>query len=140
LFSFEHYKKQEEHKMQIFLVKDMMSKVQLFIHQWYIAIIAIFIIVFASVNIELFYFCWVLPALLIQLSQSNFNYFGHMYGYINHNINDDSKNNVFLFPIILGEAWHNNHHGDPKNISTTVRKYEIDPLCWFIKRIKSRVK
>lgn len=136
LFGFGHYKKQEEHKMQVFLVKDMMSKTQLFIHKWYILIIAAFTIFLASISIELLYFGWVLPALLIQLSQSNFNYFGHTYGYINYTTTDDSKNNVFLFPIILGEAWHNNHHGDPKNATTTLRRFEIDPVYWFIKLIK----
>lgn len=136
LFGFSHYKKQEEHKMQVFLVKDMMSKTQLFIHKWYILIISAFTIFLGSISIELLYFGWVLPALLIQLSQSNFNYFGHTYGYINHTTPDDSKNNMFLFPIILGEAWHNNHHGDPKNATTTVRRFEIDPVYWFIKLIK----
>ena len=136
LFSFEHYKKQEEHIMKVFLIKDLMSKTQLFIHKWYILIIAAFILFLASISIELLYFIWVLPALLIQLSQSNFNYFGHIYGYRNHKTPDNSKNNVFLFPVILGEAWHNNHHNDPKNASTTVRSFEIDPLFWFISIIK----
>ena len=90
----------------------------------------------AIINIEILYFGWILPALFIQFSQSNFNYFGHTYGYINYKTDEDSKNNIFLFPIILGEAWHNNHHGDPKNMSTTVRRFELDPLSWFITLIK----
>ena len=91
--------------------------------------------IFSSINLELFYFVWILPSFLIQLSQSNFNYFGHLYGYTNLATDDNSKNNVFLFPLILGEAWHNNHHADPKNYSTTVRPFEIDPLTWIIKLI-----
>lgn len=136
LFGFGQYKKQEERTMKVFLVKDMMSKTQLFIHKWYILIIAVFALLIASINLELLYFGWILPALFIQLSQSNFNYFGHTYGYTNYKIDDDSKNNLFLFPIILGEAWHNNHHGDRKNMTTTVRRFEIDPLSWFINLIK----
>jgi stearoyl-CoA desaturase (delta-9 desaturase) len=136
LFGFQHYKKQEEHKMQLFLIKDMMSKTQLFIHNWYILVIATFVLLLAIINIEILYFGWILPALFIQFSQSNFNYFGHTYGYINYKTDEDSKNNIFLFPIILGEAWHNNHHGDPKNMSTTVRRFELDPLSWFITLIK----
>jgi stearoyl-CoA desaturase (delta-9 desaturase) len=136
LFGFDHYKKQEEHKMQVFLVKDMMSKTQLFIHKWYIVIIAAFILFLASISIELLYFAWILPAFLVQLSQVNFNYFGHTYGYRNHKTADNSKNNVFLFPIILGEAWHNNHHNDPKNASTTIKSFEIDPVYWLISLLK----
>jgi stearoyl-CoA desaturase (delta-9 desaturase) len=136
LFGFDHYKKQEEHKMQIFLIKDMMTTEHLFTHKWYIAIISIFCTLLASISIELLYFGWILPALLIQFSQSNFNYFGHTYGYTNYETRDHSKNNLFLFPIILGEAWHNNHHGDPVNPSTTVKRHEIDPVYWLIRLLK----
>ena len=136
LFGFDHYKKQEEQKMQVFLVKDMMTKEQLFIHKWYMIILLSFVMVLAIINLEVLYFVWVLPAFLIHLSQVNFNYFGHIYGYRNFNTSDDSRNNPFLFPFILGEAWHNNHHNDAKNYSTTVRSYEYDPLTKFIAIIK----
>jgi len=136
LFGFEHYKKQEEHKMQIFIVKDLMTETQLFIHKWYIAIIAVFMLLLAVINIELLYFGWVLPAVLIQLSQGTFNYFGHMKGYRNFETSDDSKNNKWLFPLILGEAWHNNHHANPKDYSTTVKANEYDPLVKIIDSIK----
>lgn len=135
IFGFGHYKTQEEEPMQIFIVKDLMSKEQVFIHKWYIVIILSFICMIALVNAELLYFAWILPAFLVHLSQTNFNYFGHMNGYRNFQIKDDSRNNIYLFPIILGEAWHNNHHADPKNYSTTVRLFEIDPLAWIIKLV-----
>ena len=136
IFGFGHYTTQEEEPMQIFIVKDMMTKEHLFIHKWYMAIILTFVIVFAYINIQLLYFVWILPVFLVQLSQNNFNYFGHTSGYRNFETKDNSRNNKWLFPFILGEAWHNNHHSDPKNMSTTVRKFEIDPLGWFINLIK----
>jgi stearoyl-CoA desaturase (delta-9 desaturase) len=136
LFGFEHYKKQEEHKMQVFLVKDMMSKTQLFIHKWYIVIIAAFILLIACISIELLYFGWILPAFLVQLSQVNFNYFGHTYGYKNFETKDDSRNNKWLFPFILGEAWHNNHHANPKEFFTQIKSTEHDPLMKLISLVK----
>jgi len=136
LFGFSHYKKQEEEKMQLFLIKDLMTKEQLFIHKWYMLIILAFVISFAVINFQLFYFVWVVPAFLIQLSQYNFNYFGHTYGYRNFDTKDDSRNNMWLFPIILGEAWHNNHHANPKDCSTKVKSTEYDPLMKFISIIK----
>jgi len=136
LFGFSHYKKQEEEKMQLFLIKDLMTKEQLFIHKWYMLIILAFVISFAVINFQLFYFVWVVPAFLIQLSQYNFNYFGHTYGYRNFDTKDDSRNNMWLFPIILGEAWHNNHHANPKDCSTQVKSTEYDPLMKFISIIK----
>jgi stearoyl-CoA desaturase (delta-9 desaturase) len=135
LFGFSHYKKQEE-KMQLFLIKDMMTKEHLFIHKWYMLIILSFIAICALVDIELFYFIWIVPSFLIQISQYNFNYFGHMHGYRNFETKDDSRNNKWLFPILLGEAWHNNHHYDAKNYSMKKNKYEYDPMSNFIQLIK----
>jgi stearoyl-CoA desaturase (delta-9 desaturase) len=136
LFGFGHFKKQEEEKMQIFIVKDLMTAEQLFIHKWYIAIILTFVFVLALINLELLYFAWILPTFLVHLSQNNFNYFGHTSGYRNFVTRDDSKNNKWLFPILLGEAWHNNHHYDAKNYSTKKNKYELDPLAYVISAIK----
>lgn len=136
IFGFGHYKTQEEEPMQIFIVKDLMSKEQLFIHKWYIAIILSFVCMIALVNVELLYFVWVLPAFLVHLSQTNFNYFGHMNGYRNFQIKDDSRNNIYLFPIILGEAWHNNHHNNPTSVTTKIKPYEYDPVALFIYIIK----
>lgn len=136
IFGFEHYRKQEEEKMQIFIVKDLMTTEQLFIHKWYIAIIASFVIIMSLLNVELLYFGWVLPAFFVHLSQVNFNYFGHMYGYRNYETKDDSRNNVFMFPFILGEAWHNNHHANPKEYSTKIKDKEYDPITKLIDLIK----
>lgn len=135
IFGFGHYKKQEE-QMQIFIVKDLMTKEQLFIHKWYMAIILTFIVVLAGISIQGLYFAWILPAFLVHISQNNFNYFGHMNGYRNFETKDDSRNNIYLFPFILGEAWHNNHHANPKG-TTKVNKYEFDPVDSLINIIKS---
>lgn len=135
LFGFGHFKSQEE-KMQIFMVKDMMTKQHLFIHKWYIGIVLTFAIVLGLIGYQLLYFMWLLPVFLVGISQSNFNYFGHMSGYRNYVTKDDSRNSPLLFPLLLGEAWHNNHHGDPKNYSTSVKRYEIDPLKWFIDMVR----
>jgi len=136
IFGFGHYKKQEEEQMQIFIVKDLMTKEQLFIHKWYMCILLSFVIALGLVSIELLYFGWILPVFLVHLSQNNFNYFGHMNGYRNFETKDDSRNNKWLFPFILGEAWHNNHHANPKDCSTQVKPTEYDPLMKFISIIK----
>jgi stearoyl-CoA desaturase (delta-9 desaturase) len=122
--------------MQIFIVKDLMDKEQLFIHKWYIAILLSFVLVLGLINIELLYFAWILPVFLVHLSQNNFNYFGHTHGYRNFETKDDSRNNIFLFPFILGEAWHNNHHANPKECSTQIKSSEYDPLMKVISIIK----
>lgn len=136
IFGFGHYTRQEEESMQIFIVKDMMTKEHLFIHKWYMAIILTFVIVFAYVNIQLLYFAWILPVFLVQLSQNNFNYFGHTSGYRNFETKDNSRNNKWLFPFILGEAWHNNHHANPKKCSTQLLSTEFDPVMYIVSMVK----
>ena len=135
LFGFGHYTIMESEKMKVFLVKDLMTKEQLFIHKYYMLLLLGFVSVVGFISIELLYFIWILPAFLVHISQNNFNYFGHTYGYRNFATKDDSRNNPLLFPFILGEAWHNNHHANAKNSTTKVKKYEYDPMNLLIKLV-----
>ena len=135
LFGFSHYKKLEEENMKLFLVKDLMTTDQLFYHKYYFGLIVTFVIILGSINLSLLYFMWILPCLLVHISQNTFNYFGHIYGYRNHHTRDFSTNNVLLFPLILGECWHNNHHANPKNYTTKEKSNELDPLGPFIKLV-----
>lgn len=132
MFGFGHMKKQEG-EMKVFLVKELMTPEQLFIHKWYMLLLIPILAIFALVDLQLFYWAWIVPAMLIQFSTSNFNFFGHTYGYRNYETKDQSRNNILLWPIILGEAWHNNHHGDAKNYTTRHKFWEIDPVAWIIK-------
>lgn len=135
LFGFGHMKKQEG-EMKIFLVKELMTPVQLFVHKWYMLMLLPIVIIFAIIDLQLLYWAWIVPATLIQLSTNNFNYFGHTHGYRNFQTKDQSRNNPWLWPIILGEAWHNNHHANAKDSSTRYRFWELDPLDWLIKLVK----
>lgn len=135
LFGFGHYKAMESEKMKIFLVKDLMTKEQLIIHKYYMLLLLAFVCVIGLISPELLYFVWVLPAGLVHLSQNNFNYFGHMHGYRNFATRDDSRNNMWLFPLILGEAWHNNHHAKPNSSLNKISPYEYDPIHLLIRLV-----
>jgi len=135
IFGFDHYQGMEQQKMKIFLVKDLMTKQHLFIHKYYFLLICGFMFLLAVFDIEMLYFFYILPITLVHLSQNYFNYFGHSYGYRNFETRDNSRNNIWLFPFILGEAWHNNHHHRPSTSTTKVKSYEIDPINWLIKYV-----
>lgn len=135
-FDFKHMRNIENQEMQIFLVKDLITPAHLFIHKYYCLIIGFVIILFALINFELFYFLWVIPVILTHFTISVFNYFGHINGYRNFDTTDNSKNNAWLFPILLGECWHNNHHADPKKETTKIKSFEIDPLGFILHFIK----
>ncbi len=54
-------------------------------------------------------------------------------GYRRNETNDRSTNNPLLFPFILGEAWHNNHHGSQNSANNSQVFWEIDPHYWMLK-------
>jgi stearoyl-CoA desaturase (delta-9 desaturase) len=137
MFGFGHMKKQEG-EMKIFLVKELMTPEQLFIHKWYMLLLIPVLIIFALIDLQLFYWTWIVPAMLIQFSTSNFNYFGHTHGYRNYETKDQSRNNILLWPIILGEAWHNNHHRFPKNSYFGGKWWQLDISGLIIKVIRSK--
>jgi stearoyl-CoA desaturase (delta-9 desaturase) len=122
--------------MKVFLVKELMTKEQLFINKWYFAIILTWLVILGTVNISLIYFAWILPVMLVQLSQNCFNYFAHMHGHRNFETKDTSSNNIWLWPFILGDAWHNNHHANAAKYDTKVLWWEFDPVSVVISLIK----
>jgi len=135
LFGFKHI---ENHsgQLKVFLIKDLMTKEQLFINKWYFAIIFSWLLLLSSVDISLVYFSWVLPVMLVQISQNSFNYFCHKHGYRNFETRDVSTNNMYMWPFILGDAWHNNHHHNAKECKTKIKWWEFDPQIHLIKAIK----
>lgn len=56
------------------------------------------------------------------------NWFAHIYGYVNFKQKDTSKNLLPVDVLMMGEAYHNNHHkhGNRANFGG-VRWHEIDP-------------
>jgi fatty-acid desaturase len=124
--------------MKVFLVKELMTKEHLFINKWYFAIIFTWLVFLSFINIDLIYFTWVLPVMLVQLSQNCFNYFAHMHGHRNFETRDTSTNNIWLWPFILGDAWHNNHHKNPGNFTTKIKWWEVDSLGNFIIFIRKK--
>ena len=56
------------------------------------------------------------------------NWFAHIYGYINFKMKDTSKNFLPFDFLMMGEAYHNNHHKRSGNPNFGgVRWHEIDP-------------
>ena len=135
LFGFSHYKNIEEEKFKLFLIKDLMTKYHLFVHKYYFLLILTIVLFLAIIDINVLYFGYAVPCVLTHISQNVFNYYGHTQGYRNFNTKDNSTNNSFMFPLILGKCWHNNHHHQPKYYSTKVKNVEIDPLGNFIRVI-----
>lgn len=133
-FSFRQIEERQKGKFETFMVRDLINKEQLFIHEWYLAIVLGFVALLGFISLEALWSCWIVPVFLVNISQSIFNYFGHTTGYRNFETNDHSTNNVWLFPVLLGEAWHNNHHKYP-GYHKKVKWWEFDPINIVIRGV-----
>jgi stearoyl-CoA desaturase (Delta-9 desaturase) len=56
----------------------------------------------------------------------------HFTGRRRFDTDDHSRNLVWLAPLSLGEAWHNNHHAFPTSAFHGLRRRDIDPGGWLI--------
>jgi stearoyl-CoA desaturase (delta-9 desaturase) len=109
-----------------------------FFHKYYVEILFLSHIVLACISFNLWLYAILLPCFITSLTFSINTSFNHylQFGYRNYETADDSVNSVWLWFLILGEAWHNNHHGDAKNPTTGKKWWELDPTYWLIKLIR----
>ena len=56
------------------------------------------------------------------------NWFAHKYGYKNYILKNTSENLFSIDVLMLGEAYHNNHHKFPSAINFGKRWHEVDPM------------
>ncbi len=126
-------------------IKDLLrDKNQVWLHQNYFKFLLLWICFFSTVSIA--FQSWI-PILFFWAGSCviTFNIAGfvdgvcHKYGYASYDVKDKSKNNLWLNPLLLGSGLHNNHHGEPGNwnFGGRGRWYEIDPMSWFIRLIKT---
>ena len=66
------------------------------------------------------------------------NWYAHIYGYVNFKVKDTSKNLLPFDFLMMGEAYHNNHHKHGGRANFGVRWHEFDPT-YFIMRILNKV-
>lgn len=126
----------ESKKINYFIVKELLTPAHINIDKYYMLLIAAFLVLLGIIDVNLIFYVWAIPAFIVSVSQVSFNYFAHMTGYRNFETKDKSTNNIYLWPFILGDAWHNNHHAHAEKISTRVRSFEFDPIGSVINMVK----
>ena len=60
------------------------------------------------------------------------NWFGHKIGYRNYEMTNTSTNLLPVDLLLLGEAYHNDHHKHASAINFGVRWYELDFTYYII--------
>ena len=61
------------------------------------------------------------------------NSLAHQFGRRRFKTTDDSRNNLFLALITLGEGWHNNHHHHSSSARQGFRWWELDVTYYILK-------
>jgi len=64
------------------------------------------------------------------------NSLSHLWGGRRYATDDDSRNNLVLALITMGEGWHNNHHAHPTSARHGLKWYEIDFNWWGIRALQ----
>lgn len=113
----------------------------MFFHKHYAKIFFLSHAAVAFISFDFWLYTMALPAFLTLHANglnTSLNHYECM-GYKNYTVTDRSVNSIWLFPFIQGEAWHNNHHGDPRNPNYGHRRWwELDPTYYLIKLFKKR--
>lgn len=110
-----------------------------FTHKWYLVIYLFLHGILAIISIELWIWFAIIPSIVTFHSYSITNSLTHLkkLGYRNFNTKDNSTNIWWLWPIILGDCWHNNHHARVKSFHFGNKNWwEIDPAGFVIGLIK----
>lgn len=110
-----------------------------FFHKHYITIVWISHISLALISFPLWLFGVLLPAFVAFHSFSINTSLNHSkcMGYRTFDTSDDSVNSIWTWFLTFGEAWHNNHHHDPRNPNYGKKWWELDPTFWLIKLIRN---
>ncbi len=64
------------------------------------------------------------------------NSLAHVWGQRRYETRDDSRNNLWLALITLGEGWHNNHHHYPASVRQGFYWWEVD-VTWYLLKAMS---
>lgn len=65
------------------------------------------------------------------------NSLAHKFGSRRFDTSDNSKNNVWLALLTLGEGWHNNHHRYPASVRQGFYWWEVDVSYWMLRLLSA---
>jgi stearoyl-CoA desaturase (delta-9 desaturase) len=63
------------------------------------------------------------------------NSLAHVRGSTRYLTGDDSRNNLLLALMTMGEGWHNNHHAYQASVRQGFRWWEFDPTYYILKAL-----
>jgi fatty-acid desaturase len=82
---------------------------------------------------QLFVWGFIVSTLLLFHATCSTNSLAHKFGTKRYMTGDESRNNLIIALITLGEGWHNNHHHYPSSVKQGFYWWEIDITYWVLK-------
>lgn len=84
-------------------------------------------------GLQLLVWGFVVSTVLLIHATLCINSLAHLYGRRDFDIQDQSRNNLFLSIITLGEGWHNNHHFYAGSTRQGFYWWQIDVTYYILK-------
>jgi stearoyl-CoA desaturase (delta-9 desaturase) len=140
IFEIRDYNDELKH-IDLSKIKKLITRENVFIGKYYWLICFLIPSIMLIIDLNLFYFAWLLPIVLFDIFSTFFNYANHkpiLGSYIpfaGRHVGY-SNNNYLLWFLSLGEAWHNNHHHNPSKFNFKVKWWELDPSAVIITLVK----
>ncbi len=84
-------------------------------------------------------FLWgyVLATVALYHGTFSINSIAHVWGFRRFKTGDDSRNNLLLALLTLGEGWHNNHHFSSSSCRQGYRWWEVDITYYVLKLLSA---
>ena len=101
-------------------------------HKWF-PLVAYAIGCFAVAGLSGLVWGFLVSTILALQSTMLINSLAHMWGSRPYETTDDSRNNMLLALLTLGEGWHNNHHYYMSSVRQGFRWWQID-ITYYVLR------
>ncbi|MBX2860768.1 MAG: acyl-CoA desaturase [Vampirovibrio sp.] len=88
-------------------------------------------------GLQLLVWCGFISTVVLFHGTCTINSLCHVFGAQRYDTGDDSRNNLWLALITLGEGWHNNHHQYPGAARQGFYWWEIDMTYYGLKLLEA---
>jgi stearoyl-CoA desaturase (delta-9 desaturase) len=88
-------------------------------------------------GLQLLIWGFVVSTVVLYHATFSINSVAHRFGSRRYPTRDNSRNNLWLALLTLGEGWHNNHHRYPGSVRQGFRWWELDVTYYLLRLLAS---
>jgi len=108
------------------------------LNRWHIAVpLLLAITCYALGGLQTLVWGFCISTVLLWHSTYTINSLAHRWGSQRYDTGDDSRNNLFLALLTLGEGWHNNHHHYMASARQGFFWWEIDVTYYVLRGLRA---